>query len=92
MAYVVDEVMNVSVTVDDWLLFEHSLTMYDHLLDYQLQLIAVPTDGQPHTICFNMDNPGCLDNLGDNYFIDYVGEIYITSIEEVSYSTVKASY
>jgi len=95
MAYVNDAVMRVFVTIDGDTVYEFYPQLSDHLLDYQPVWVDKIdyTDGAEHTLCFNMENPGCLEGLGDNYFLDYV-EVMAnpTALDALSLSCVKALY
>ena len=48
--------------------------------------------GGDHELCFSTDNPLCAENLGDNYFMDFVELLGGTATEDANFSTVKALY
>jgi hypothetical protein len=93
MAYVNDAIMHVYVTIDGILFYDFYPQLEDHLLDYQPQSLG--WWGPPpavHTLCFQMDDPGCNENLGDNYFLDYVEVWWGSPAAEASFSAVKSLY
>ena len=92
MAYVNDAIMHVYVTVDGTSVFDFYPQLSDHLLDYQVHSADVSGYTGVRNLCFAMDNPGCAQNLGDNYFLDYVELNNVTPTQEANLSTVKALY
>ena len=91
MAYVNEGGTVVSVTIDGEVVYSKTLTLADHLLDYQNEMLWINGWwGSDREICFNYDRN---DAHGDNYFVDMVGIVLgITPVEETSFSTVKSMY
>ena len=93
MAYVNDAIMHMYISVDGAVIYDFYPDLGDHLLDYQqAQVFVTPYLGGNHNVCFAMDNPGCMSNLGDNVFIDYITLSDATGAQVTNLSTVKALY
>jgi hypothetical protein len=100
MAYFNDYVMEVSVTVDDHPVFEPPIYYFApyNMLDYFQETADVSRfNGETHTLCFQMNNPDCARNLGDNIFVDYVELAIGTGLpthqaQEFAFSVVKSLY
>lgn len=88
MGYITDGGDYVSVSVDGTVVFDYITNAADHLLDYQAQVADISGFAGVHTLCFNYD----LQNIGSNYFLDWVETDDATATEDANFSTVKALY
>ena len=93
MGYINDGINYHYFTLNGDTVFEYTADLADHLLDYQLWTWSAAGYGGMTTFCLNVDGVGCLDNAGDNLFLDWV-EVFgdVTATEATSLSTVKALY